>query len=332
VISKQAQEFWALLKSYPKQIDMPLAQAREADTHAEDFTSEPAGVTFSPAAEVDGLWAEVPDAGSVILYFFGGGYVLGTPATRRKTAGHLALAASARVLVPNYRLAPEHPFPAAVDDAVRAYQWLFDQGSEPSKTVLAGDSAGGGLAVATAIALRDRRLPMCCGIVALSPWADLTCSGESMTTRAAVDIECTRDRLVEMAGWYMNGADPAQPLASPVFADLAGLPPLLCLVGGDEELLDDSIRLVRNAGIAGIDATLSITAGMQHVFPIWAGSFPEADAAITLIGDWVQRPTRTSGTAGLGHQLTNQSSRPERGMYETDFRERGTAAGDRRRW
>jgi monoterpene epsilon-lactone hydrolase len=296
VISKQAQEFWALLKSYPKQIDMPLAEAREADTHAEDFTSEPAGVTFSPAADVDGLWAEVPRADSVILYFFGGGYVLGTPATRRKTAGHLALAAKVRVLVPNYRLAPEHPFPAAVDDAVHAYQWLLDHGGEPSKTVLAGDSAGGGLAVATAIALRDRRLPMCAGIVALSPWADLTCSGDSMTTSAAVDIECTRDRLVEMAGWYMNGADPAQPLASPVFADLVGLPPLLCVVGGDEELLDDSIRLVRNAGIAGIDATLSITAGMQHVFPIWAGSFPEADAAIALIGDWVQRRTCTSGT------------------------------------
>jgi monoterpene epsilon-lactone hydrolase len=133
---------------------------------------------------------------------------------------------------------------------------------------------------------------MCSGIVALSPWADLTCSGDSMTTRAAIDIECTRAGLLEMAGWYMNGADPAQPLASPVFADLVGLPPLLCVVGGDETLLDDSVRLVRNAGIAGIDATLSITAEMQHVFPIWTGAFPEADAAIALIGDWVQRRTR----------------------------------------
>ena len=288
MISKQAQDFWTLLKTYPKQIQMPLSQAREADTHAEDFTSEPAGVNVTPAPEVDGLWAEVPGADRTILYFFGGGFVLGSPDTRRKTAGHLALAAKARVLVPNYRLAPEHPFPAAVDDSVRAYQWLLGHGGEPSKTIVAGDSAGSGLAVSTAIALRDRHLPMCAGIVALSPWADLTCSGESVTSRAAADIECTRSGLLEMAGLYMDGADPSQPLASPVFADFAGLPPLLCVVGGDEILLDDSIRLVRNAGTAGVDAMLFIAAGMQHVFPIWAGAFPEADAAIALIGNWVR--------------------------------------------
>ena len=230
MISKQAQEFWALLKTYPKQIAMPLAQAREADTRSEEFTSEPVGVNFMPASEVDGLWAEVLGADRTILYFFRRGFVLGSPDTRRKTAGHLALVAKARVFVPNYRLAPEHPFPAAIDDAVHAYQWLLDHGGEPSKTVLAGDSAGGGLAVSTAIALRDRHLPMCAGIVAISPWTDLTCSGESITSRAPVDIECTRAGLLEMAGWYMNGADPSQPLASPVFADLAGLPPLLCVV------------------------------------------------------------------------------------------------------
>ena len=170
MISKKAQDFWTLLKSYPKQIEMPLAQAREADLHAEDFTSEPKGVRFSPAPEVGGLWAEPLDTapGRSILYFFGGGFVLGTPATRRKTAGHLALAAKARVLVPNYRLAPEHPFPAALDDAVRAYQFLLDHGAEPLKTVVSGDSAGGGLAVSTVIAVRDRHLPMCAGIAALS--------------------------------------------------------------------------------------------------------------------------------------------------------------------
>jgi monoterpene epsilon-lactone hydrolase len=287
VISKQAQDFWTLLKTYPKQIEMPLAQAREADLLAENFTSEPAGVDFSAVPEIDGLWAEVPNSTCAILYFFGGGFALGSPATRRKTAGHLALVAKARVLVPNYRLAPEHPFPAAIEDAVRAYQWLLAHGADPTKMIVAGDSAGGGLAVSTVLAVRDRGLPMCAGIVAISPWADLTCSGESITTRAEADIECTRAGLLEMAGWYMNGADPCQPLASPVFADLAGLPRLLCVIGGDEALLDDSVRLVRNAAIAGVDATLSITAGMQHVFPIWAGSFPEADAAIRLIGDWI---------------------------------------------
>ena len=267
MISQQAQDFWTLLKSYLKQIEMPLAQAREADLHAEDFTSEPKGVAFSPAPEVDGLWGEPPDAapGRSILYFFGGGFVLGTPTTRRKTAEHLALAAEARVLVPNN--APERPFPAALDDAVRAYQFLLNH-AEPSRTVVSGDSAGGGLAVSTVIAVRDRHLPMCAGIAALSPWADLTCSGESIMSRAAADIECTRAGLLEMASWCMKGADLAQPLASAVFADLTGMPPLLCIAGDDEELLDDSVRLVRNAGTAGVNATLHIAAGMQHVYAI----------------------------------------------------------------
>jgi len=286
-----------MLRTYPKQIEMPLAQAREADRRSEDFTSEPADVTFSLAADVGGLWAETPNVppGRAILYLFGGGFVLGSPATRRKTAGHLAVAAKARVLVPDYRLAPEHPFPAALEDALRAYEWLLSQGAEPSRTVVAGDSAGGGLAVSTVLAVRDRGLPMPAGIVALSPWTDLSCSGESMITRAAADIECTRAGLLEMAGWYLGGGDPRQPLASPLFADLARLPPLLCLVGGDEALLDDTLRLVRSAGIAGVDATAVIVAGMQHVFPIWAGAFPEADAAIGLIGDWVQARTTGSG-------------------------------------
>jgi monoterpene epsilon-lactone hydrolase len=296
MISKQAQEFWSLLKSAPKQIGLPLAQRREAGEHAEDATAEPAGVSFAAAADVGGLWAEPSNArsASAILYLFGGGYVLGSPASRRKTAGHLAVAAKARVLVPNYRLAPEHPFPAAVEDAVGAYEWLLAHDVEPLKTVVAGDSSGGGLAVSTVIAVRDRGLPMAAGVVALSPWADLTCSGESMKSRAAADLECTRTGLLEMAGWYLHGADRRQPLASPVFADLTGLPPLFCLVGGDEILLDDTIRLVRNAGMAGIDATAFIAAGMQHVFPIWAGVFPEADAAIVLIGNWVRARTGNS--------------------------------------
>lgn len=293
MISKQAEKFWDLLKSAPKQIELPIEQRREAGEHAEDPTAEPAGVTFAPAADVDGLWAKPPDSvpGRAILYLFGGGYMLGSPGSRRKTAGHLALAVKARVLVPNYRLAPEHPFPAAVDDAVRAYDWLLAHGTEPSKTVVVGDSSGGGLAISTVIAVRGRGMPMCAGVVALSPWADLTCSGDSMTSRAETDLECTRAGLLEMAGWYMHGADPRQPLASPVFADFTGLPPLLCLVGRDEILLDDTIRLVRSAGMAGVNATAFIAARMQHVFPIWAGVFPEADAAIALIGNWARGRT-----------------------------------------
>jgi acetyl esterase/lipase len=290
MISDQARHFWDMLKDAPKQVELPIDRRREVGEHAEDATLEPVDVVITPAANVDGLWA-TPRAAmgdATVLYLFGGGYMLGSPASRRKTAGHIAIAAQARVLVPNYRLAPEHPFPAAVDDAVRAYRWLLECGTRPADIVIAGDSSGGGLAVATLIAARDRGLPIPAGAVTLSLWADLTCSGESMQSRAAFDLECTRPALLEMAGWYMKKGDPLQPLASPIFANLSGLPPLLCIVGSDETLLDDSVRLVRNAGIAGGDATLYVAGKMQHVFPIWAGAFPEADEAITLIGAWIR--------------------------------------------
>jgi monoterpene epsilon-lactone hydrolase len=290
MISEQAQRFCAILKSSPKQIDLPIAQRRAAGEHAEDATAEPEGVIFEAAVEVGGLWAIPRQAapGAAILYLFGGGYMLGSPGSRRKTAGHLAAGAGVRVLVPTYRLAPEHPFLAAIEDAVHAYQWLLGQGVKPSSVVIAGDSSGGGLAVATAIAVRDRQLPVPAGLVTISLWGDLTCSGDSMSSRAVTDVACTQTGLREMAGWYIGKEDARQGLGSPVFADLSGLPAMLCLVGGDEILLDDSVRVVRSAGIAGVDATLFVAAGMQHVFPIWAGVFPEADRAIALIGKWVR--------------------------------------------
>ncbi|MEJ0094815.1 MAG: alpha/beta hydrolase [Methylocella sp.] len=290
MISRQAQQFWTFAANSPKLSEMPLDLRRRSGERAEGLTAEPRGIAFSPAPEVAGLWAEPPEPqpGAAILYLYGGGHVLGSPKSRRKTAGHIAIAAKTRVLIPAYRLAPENPFPAGVDDAVNAYEWLLTQGADPTKTVVAGDSAGGGLAFATLLAARDRDLPMCAGIVAISPWTDLTCSGESYASRAAVDIEFTRASLLETARLYMGGADPRHPLASPLFADLAGLPPILCIAGADEILLDDALRLVRKAAIEGVDATAVITAGMQHVYPIWAGVFPEADAAIALIGDWVR--------------------------------------------
>ncbi len=288
--SEEAKRFWAAMRDQPKDANPSVEQRRQGDEYAEVLSSEPAGVAFAPAPAVNGLWAEPPEArpGAAILYFYGGGYVLGAPISRRKTAGHIARAAQARALVPTYRLAPEHPFPAAIDDAVAAYQWLLAQGAEPSRVVLAGDSAGGGLALATALALRDRGLARPGGVVTISLWGDMTCSGETMESRAHTDICCSRDGLFELAGMYLAGADPRNPLASPVFADFSALPPLLCIVGGEERLIDDSVRVVRAAGIAGTDATLFVAAGMQHVFPIWAGAFPEADATIRLIGDWIR--------------------------------------------
>jgi monoterpene epsilon-lactone hydrolase len=291
MISQEAEKLWDLFRSAPvKQIDMPIATRREAGEHAEDPTAEPVATKFSAAPDVRGLWADPATGlpGAAILYLFGGGYMLGTPGSRRKTAGHLAEAAELRVLIPNYRLAPEYKFPAAVEDAVNGYQFLLSTGAIPERTVLVGDSSGGGLALAALLAIRERKLPQAAGCVAISAWADLTCTGETMTSRATVDLECTREGLLQMAGWYLDGADPRDPLASPIFADFTGLTPILCLVGGDETLLDDSVRIVRGAGTAGVDATLCVGGGMQHVFPIWKGAFPEADAAIRVIGDWVK--------------------------------------------
>jgi epsilon-lactone hydrolase len=292
-VSAEAESLWRAFERGPKQVDLPLPARRDAGEHAEDPTSEPVGVGFDYVPELHGISA-TPDAGAgatTILYLFGGGYVLGSPASRRKTAGHLAGASRARVVVPAYRLAPEHPFPAAVDDALAAYRWLLDQGIPASRLVVAGDSAGGGLAVATLLAARDQDLPIAAGCVAMSPWADLRCTSETMRAHADVDIMCSRESLRQMADWYLDGDDPADPLASPATADLGGLPPLLALVGSDEVLMDDAWRLVRGTAEAGTDAILFVGAGMQHVWPTWAGAFPEADAAIALIGDWVRART-----------------------------------------
>lgn len=257
--SSAATELWATFAAAPKQIDMPLPERRAAGEQAESVTSEPEGVNYEDAPDVGGLVA-IPDppVGGSVLYLFGGGYVLGSPASRRKTAGHVAHASGARVLVPNYRVAPEHPFPAAVDDAVAAYRHLLATGASSDRAVVMGDSSGGGLAVATLLALRDAGDALPAGVVTMSAWADLRCAGSTMDSSAGVDIMCSRDGLLEMAGWYLAGTSATEPLASPVYADLAGLPPLLALVGGDEVLLDDSVRLLRGFGEGGADATLFV--------------------------------------------------------------------------
>ncbi len=260
---------------------------------AELITAEPQGVTYEDASAVGGL-AAVPDAvsGASVLYLFGGGYVLGSPASRRKTAGHIATASGARVVVPAYRVAPEHPYPAALDDVVAAYRVLRADSADARRIVVMGDSSGGGLAMAMLLVLRDAGDALPAGVVTLSAWADLRCAGSTMDSSAGADIMCSREGLTEMAGWYLHGASATDPLVSPVYADLAGLPPLLALVGGDEVLLDDSIRLVRGVGEGGADATLFVGGGMQHVWPTWAGALPEADAAMELIGDWIRARTR----------------------------------------
>ncbi len=224
----------------------------------------------------------------VVLYLHGGGYVLGSPRTHRLLVARLARACDAQGLTVDYRLGPEHPYPAAVDDAVASYRWLLETGVAPGKIVIAGDSAGGGLTAAALVALRDAGIPLPAAAVCISPWTDLTLTAPSMSSKAASDPMVSRETLAPMAEAYLHGADPATPLASPVFAELAGLPPLLIHVGGREVLLDDATRLAERARAAGVAVTLEAWDEMIHVWHAFSPIIPEADDAVAKIGTFVR--------------------------------------------
>jgi acetyl esterase/lipase len=203
-------------------------------------------------------------------------------------AARFAAAGRARVLNVDYRLAPEHPHPAAVDDAVAAYRWLLATGVDAGQVVIGGDSAGGGLVVAALVALRDGGDPLPAGGFCLSPWVDLECAGETFDTKADVDPMCSREGLSEMAAAYAGGHDLRSPLVSPVHADLTGLPPLLIHVGTAETLLDDSVRLAERARAAGVEVHLEAWDDLVHVFQAFAPMVPEAVEAIDGIGAFVR--------------------------------------------
>jgi acetyl esterase/lipase len=243
------------------------------------------------AGGVPAEWVSTPNTNdaTVILYLHGGGYIMGSVVTHRKLAGDISRASDARVLLLDYRLAPEYPLPAGVDDAVAAYRWLLDEGFAPESIAVGGDSAGGGLTVATLIALREAGLPVPAAAVCISPWADLTCQGESYRTRAERDPMMGGDSdLQRFADWYLNGADPLDPLASPARAPLDGLPPMLIHVGDDEVLLDDSRLLAERAAEAGVDVTLDVWPEMFHVWHVFAGRVPESTAAVEQIGAFLK--------------------------------------------
>lgn len=258
-------------------------------------TQAPEGVTCTPveAGGVSAEWSVAAgvDEAKVVLYVHGGGYVMGSAGSHRDVTGRLSKAAGARVLSLNYRLAPEHPFPAPVDDAVAAYRWLLAQGISPGNIAVAGDSAGGGLAIATLLALRDAGEPLPAAGIGISPWVDMEGTGESMTTRAAVDPVVQKEGLLGMAKLYLGDADPKNPLAAPLHADLAGLPPLLLQVGDAETLLDDSTRLAERARAAGVDVTLKVWDEMPHVWHLFAPILPEGRQAIDEIGSFFQART-----------------------------------------
>jgi acetyl esterase/lipase len=227
--------------------------------------------------------------GKLLLYLHGGGYVFGSCATHRQMASYIARAGGVRALLPEYRLAPEHPFPAAIEDIVRLYRALLDGGYSPRNIVIAGDSAGGGLALATLLTLRDAGDALPAAACLLSPWLDLTGSGESMRTNAQRDPWFKPEFMPLLVRHYCADDERAHPLVSPVFADLSDLPPLYVQVCDDEILLSDSTRVVEKARAAGGEADLETYSGLWHVFQAFARQVPESRAAVARIGSYIER-------------------------------------------
>jgi monoterpene epsilon-lactone hydrolase len=224
-----------------------------------------------------------------LLYLHGGAFVVGSAQAYRNLAAELARATGARGWALDYRLAPEHPFPAAVDDGVAAYKDLLQRGCKPAEIVIAGDSAGGGLAISVLVAARDAGLPMPAAALAISPWTDLGCDGASMQSKAEEDPSLTRDGLLAMAGLYLSGRPASSPLASPIHAKLEGLPPLLIQVGSSEILLSDAIRLAGAAASAGVDVTLRTWPHMVHVWHAFGFMLGAGRRATREAGDYLAR-------------------------------------------
>lgn len=242
------------------------------------------------AGGVSAEWVCAPGAadGTTLLYLHGGGYVIGSVRSHRVMLSRMSRAGGVRTLGLDYRLAPEFPFPAPVEDSVAAYRWLLANGADPRKIVVGGESAGGGLTVSTFVALRYLGEPLPAGGVCISSWADLAHTGDSMLSNAEVDPSVNLDRLEWFAGHYLGGKDPLAPLASPLYADLTGLPPLLIMVGSIEVLLDDSTRLAERAQAAGVDVTLEVWDDMPHNWPMYAHILPEAQQTIDRVGEFVR--------------------------------------------
>ena len=244
------------------------------------------------AVDADGVpaeWVAAPGANNgAVLYLHGGGYVTGSVISHRGMAANLSRTSGCRVLTIDYRLAPENKHPAQVQDAHTAYRWMLSNGAEPSTTIVAGDSAGGGLTVATLLSVRDGGDPLPAAGVCISPWVDMEGIGDSMKSKAGVDPMVSKDGLIDMAQNFLGDGDRRDPLAAPLHADLAGLPPLLIIVGTAEVLLDDAKRLHENAESVEVDSTLEIWDDMVHIWPWFAPFLPEGQQAMEQMGDFIK--------------------------------------------
>src|SRR5467141_2213007 len=288
-VSTQRQEnLGAVLRQSAFPVDIDVSEQRRLLRELTSAQPLPADVTVTAAALGGVPTAEITIDGiesrRVVLYFHGGVYVIGDAFQAAGLASEVGRRTRAKVISVDYRLAPEHPYPAAADDALAAYQALLRSGTAPSDIAFAGESAGGGLAVATLVNARDHGLPLPAAAFVMSPYADLTLSGATMETKREADVLMSRENLQSRVADYTSGHDAALGLISPVFADLSGLPPLIIQAGTHELLLDDAIRLARQAATADVAVTLDITPGVPHVFQAYYPILDEAAAALDRAG------------------------------------------------
>ena len=293
------------------ELDRAIAMFRDGKTETQAFTTVedfrvwyerftgqfelPEDAVFEQvgAGGVSAEWISTPGVADdrVVMYLHGGGYMIGSMRTHRAPLSYLSRVSGARVLGLNYRLAPEHPFPAAVEDSVAAYRWLLEEGISPGRIVIGGDSCGGGLTIATLVALKYFGYPLPAGGISHSGWTDLAHTGGSFESKAEEDPLIDRDMLEGMAAAYLGDRSRTTPLASPYYADLSGLPPLLVQVGTAEVLLDDSLRLADKAKAAGVDVTLEVWDDMPHVWQAFVSFLPEAKQSLDSCGNFVRKHT-----------------------------------------
>ena len=294
-VSQQLETVTQMWTSFGEKASPGLEEARAASDElatnfklADDVKYERVNASGVPCE-----WISTPGAAEdrVVLYIHGGAYITCSVSTHREMVSRISRASGARVLSVDYRLAPEHPFPAAVEDCTAAYRWLLSNGVNPAKMAVAGDSAGGGLTLATLVAMRDAGQPMPAAAVCFSPWVDLEALGDSMETKAELDPLVQREPLLFMAGMYIADGDPRNPLAAPLYADLHGLPPMLIHVGTSETLLDDSTRITERLKGAGVDVTLDVWDDMVHVWQMFAAILPEAQQSLEGAGEFIRKHT-----------------------------------------
>ncbi|MDO9085219.1 MAG: alpha/beta hydrolase [Anaerolineaceae bacterium] len=246
--------------------------------------------------EINGIaseWIDSPDSDSgTILYLHGGAYALGSTNSHRELIARLVISTNCKALAINYRLAPENPFPAALEDALNAYHWLLSEGIDPSRICIAGDSAGGGLAIATLLALREKDMPLLAGVLCFSPWFDLTLSGDSVYKNENLDPILSSSILETYVNYYIGSNKASEPMISPLFGDLRGLPPIHIQSGRNEILLDDSVRFSEKAQQAGVDVTLKIWDDMFHVFQLF-DFLPETKESMKEVTAFVSRVIKT---------------------------------------